>query len=477
MEFFPYIVLFLKPDKTYWQPIHDNFTILKKKQNVSHLSVLLFPVVAVLAIYYFLTTYPIPVTSPTVAKDSLALTLLQATAPAPEPTYLFGINVDTLEVVEATIQPNEYLSQILRKYNISLGLIDRLAKKSRDVFDVRKIRTSKNYTILCRPDSAHTAQYFIYEPNRLDYVVFDLTDTVSIYQEQHEIDTLVQEFSGIIDYSIYQTLADGNAPPDLAYQLSDIYAWQLDLFKVQKGDRFKMIYEEIRIKNEPVGVGRVLAAHFERDKESYYAFYYNQQGRTDYFDEVGNSLRKAFLKAPLKYTRISSRFSNSRLHPVLHIRRPHHGIDYAAPKGTPVRAVGDGKVIKANYSGGAGNFVKIRHNNTYTTGYMHLSKYGEDIKVGQRVKQGDIIGYVGSTGISTGPHLDYRVWKNGKAVDALSIEMPPSEPIKRAHRTSYEAAMQALTDRLSQMQYPKRQFILADAKTNVRVVNIDGETM
>ncbi len=450
----------------------------KRKKKVGHLSVLVFPLVAGIAIYSTLITYPTDHALPTVPSDSVLFASMTPVAPeVPEPEVMFGINVDSLEVVEATIQPNEYLSQILRKYNISLGLIDRIAKKSRAVFDVRKIRMDKDYTVLCRADSAHTAQYFIYEPNRLDYVVFDLTDTVSIYQEQHKIDTVTREFAGVIDYSIYQTLADGNAPPDLAYQLSDIYAWQLDLFKVQKGDRFKMVYEEIRIKNEPVGVGKVLAAHFERDQESYYAFYYDQQGRTDYFDEEGNSLRKAFLKAPLKYTRISSRFSNDRLHPVLHVHRPHHGIDYAAPIGTPVRAVGDGKVIKANYSGGAGNYVKIRHNNTYTTGYMHLSKYGEDIKVGKRVKQGDIIGYVGSTGISTGPHLDYRVWKNGRAVDALTIDMPPSEPIKRDHRVAYEAAMQVMTDHLNQMHYPKRQFVLAEAKTNVRVVNIDEAMM
>ena len=342
---------------------------------------------------------------------------------------------------------------------------------------MRKIRMGKDYTLLCRADSAHTAQYFIYEPNRLDYVVFDLTDSINIYREQHEIDTVVREFAGVIDYSIYQTLKDGNAPPDLANQLSEIYAWQLDLFKVKKGDRFKMVYEEVRIKDEPVGVGKVVAAHFERDEESYYAFQYDQQGRAEYFDEKGNSLRKAFLKAPLKYSRISSRFSHDRLHPVLRIHRPHYGIDYAAPTGTPVRAVGDGRVIKSNYSGGAGNFVKIKHNSTYTTGYMHLSKYGEGIAVGKQVRQGDIIGYVGSTGISTGPHLDYRVWKNGKPVDALAIEMPPSEPIKADHQRSYQASMEMVMDRLNKMVYPKREFVLADAKTSLQVVSISEEMM
>ena len=450
-----------------------------KQKNVSHLSVLIFPVVAVLAISYFRYAYPTYTTIEVIPQDSTILqaTVVSAPQPVEESNTLFGIDVDSLKVIEAVVQPNQYLSQILNERNISLGLIDRIAKKSREIFDVRKIRMDKNYTLLCEPDSALTAQYFIYEPNRTDYVVFDLTDSVNIYRGQHPIDTVVREFAGIIDYSIYQTLQDGNASPDLAYQLAEIYAWQLDLFKVQKGDRFKMIYEEVRIKDKPVGVGKVLAAHFERDDESYYAFHYDQKGRTEYFDEEGNSLRKAFLKAPLKYSRISSRFSHDRLHPVLRIHRPHYGIDYAAPTGTPVRAVGDGRVIKANYSGGAGNFVKIKHNSTYTTGYMHLSKYGEDIKVGKRVKQGDIIGYVGSTGISTGPHLDYRVWKNGKPVDALSIEMPPSEPIKDDHRYTYEAAMEMTMDRLSRMTYPKRQFVLADAKTSVLVVNLGDEMM
>ena len=449
------------------------------KTNLLRLVLLSLPFIAVVGIY---SHFSFDTSSPTQAippPDSVlvAAVALPEVAPTPEPKYMYGLNVDTLGIVEASIEPNEYLSQILRRYNVSLAMIDKIAKRSRDVFDVRKLRVNKNYTVLHNNDSATTAQYFIYEPTRLDYVVFDLTDSVNIYMEQHKIDTVVREFSGIIDYSIYQTLEDGNAQPDLAYQLSDIYAWQLDLFKVQKGDRFKMIYEEIQIKEKPVDVGRVLAAHFERDQESYYAFYYNQGGKTDYFDEKGNSLRKAFLKAPLKYTRISSRFSNDRLHPVLHVHRPHHGIDYAAPRGTPVRAVADGKIIKANYSGGAGNYVKIKHNATYTTGYMHLSKYGEGIHVGKRVYQGDIIGYVGSTGISTGPHLDYRVWKDGRAVDALSIEMPPSEPIKNDHRTTYEAFSQQMTDQLNLIQYPKRQFVLANAQTHLRVVNIDEQML
>ncbi|MGB3584916.1 MAG: peptidoglycan DD-metalloendopeptidase family protein, partial [Tunicatimonas sp.] len=394
-----------------------------------------------------------------------------------EPHFLYGIEVDSFKVVEATVKPNQFLSQILLNHNVSYGIIDRLAKQSRQVFDVRKIRENRDYTLLCSQDSAVTAQYFIYEPSNLEYVVFDLTDSVNIYKGQHEIDTLTKEFAGIIDYSIYQTLQDNGAKPELAATLAELYAWQLDLFKVQKGDRFKLIYEEIQIRGQAVGVGKILAAHFERTEEDYYAFYYDQQGKEEYFDEKGNSLRKAFLKAPLRYSRISSRFSHSRLHPVLKIRRPHYGIDYAAPTGTPVRAVGDGVVTKAHYSGGAGNFVKIKHNGTYTTGYMHLSKYAEGVRRGKKVEQGDIIGYVGSTGISTGPHLDYRIWKNGKPVDALSLEMPSSEPIREELQEDYKVYMSELLDQLNQLSYPKRQFILANAKNNVQVVDLGDQSL
>ncbi len=450
---------------------------MKIRPYLLKLSALLVPTLGVLGVYYFFA-------DEVISNESLALpdtvTVQAAVLPElveSEPHFLYGIEVDSFKVVEATVKPNQFLSQILLNHNVSYGIIDRLAKQSRQVFDVRKIRENRDYTLLCSQDSAVTAQYFIYEPSNLEYVVFDLTDSVNIYKGQHEIDTLTKEFAGIIDYSIYQTLQDNGAKPELAATLAELYAWQLDLFKVQKGDRFKLIYEEIQIRGQAVGVGKILAAHFERTEEDYYAFYYDQQGKEEYFDEKGNSLRKAFLKAPLRYSRISSRFSHSRLHPVLKIRRPHYGIDYAAPTGTPVRAVGDGVVTKAHYSGGAGNFVKIKHNGTYTTGYMHLSKYAEGVRRGKKVEQGDIIGYVGSTGISTGPHLDYRIWKNGKPVDALSLEMPSSEPIREELQEDYKVYMSELLDQLNQLSYPKRQFILANAKNNVQVVDLGDQSL
>lgn len=447
---------------------------MKSSINSTKLVALIVPVVAVMIIYQLFSNRPeYSVAEVTTEEmDSLQNEQVEEVVPL-EPQMLFGLNVDTLQVVEATVEPNQFLSQILTQYNVSLGMIDKLAKASREVFDVRKIRANRNYTLLCSNDSLNTARYFIYEPSRTDYVIYELSDSIRISTGQHAVDTVTKTFAGVIDYSIYQTLSEADAPTELVNELSDVYAWQIDLFKVQKGDKFKMIYEEVQIKGERVGVGRIKAAQFERGDEEFYAFHYDQGGKEDYFDEKGSSLKKAFLKAPLKYSRISSRFSTSRLHPVLKVERPHHGTDYAAPRGTPVRAVGDGVITKANYSGGAGNFVKIKHNTTYTTGYMHLSKYGEGIRVGKRVKQGDIIGYVGNTGLSTGPHLCYRFWKNGQPVNPLKVEMPSSEPITDEHRETYEAHMKELMEQLHEVPYPERQFILASAKTSLKVVNVD----
>jgi murein DD-endopeptidase MepM/ murein hydrolase activator NlpD len=257
-----------------------------------------------------------------------------------------------------------------------------------------------------------------------------LGDSVVANQGKNQVDTLLVSLSGIIEYSLYQTIVDSGASPLLVNNLADVYAWEIDFFGLQKGDHFKVIYEKYIVKGEEAGIGPIKAAWFNHMNEEFYAIPYDQGEGLEFFDREGKSLRKTFLKAPLKYNRISSHFSNSRLHPILKIKRPHHGVDYAAPKGTPVVAVGDGVVTKAGYSGGAGNMVKIKHNSNYETAYLHFWKYGEGIKTGVRVKQGQVIGYVGSTGHSTGPHLDFRFYKNGVAVDPLKVDPPSANPIK-----------------------------------------------
>ena len=243
-----------------------------------------------------------------------------------------------------------------------------------------------------------------------------------------------------MEHSLWKSLYDNGYNTTLANPLSDIYAWQIDFFGIQKGDGYKVLYDEYFVDDSvSVGIGEIHAAVFHHNGRDYFAFPFEQDGFKDYFDENGINLRKAFLKAPLKYSRISSRFNPSRLHPVLKIRRPHLGVDYAAPTGTPVVSIGAGVVTKKAFQkNGAGNYVTIKHNGTYTTTYMHLSRYAPGLAVGSKVSQGEVIGYVGATGLATGPHLDFRVYRNGQPIDPLKMESPPSTPLKEAYRDSFE---------------------------------------
>jgi murein DD-endopeptidase MepM/ murein hydrolase activator NlpD len=346
------------------------------------------------------------------------------------PKLEYGIPLDSFNIVEERIKPNMSLSVLLGNLNLSAKDIQASTKKAASVFDLRKIRRGNTYKVFRSKDSSETVNYLIYEQSATDYIVFDFTDSVDVVKKQKKIEHQVKTATGVIESSLWLAMTDHDINPMLAMELSDIYAWTIDFFGLQKGDEFKVFYEEKFVDGQSVGLGRIYAARFKHNGHDIYAIPFYQDSVMSFFDADGTSLRKAFLKAPLKYSRISSFFSNSRLHPILKIRRPHHGVDYSAPMGTPVHAIGDGKIIKARYSGGAGNYVKIKHNSIYTTGYMHLSKYGKGIKAGKYVKQGDIIGYVGSTGLSTGAHLDFRVWKNGQNINPLKLDAPPVDPIK-----------------------------------------------
>ena len=379
--------------------------------------------------------------------DSVAL--LQESLPVLSPKILYGVNVDSLGVFEGSVQKNENLASILYQFNVSAQAISEIGKLPREIFDVRKIQTKKPYTIIHKKDTLKTARYFIYKPNPIDYVMLEFGDSVIANQGKNKVDTLLQTLSGIIEYSLYQAVVDSGASPLLVNNLADVYAWEIDFFGLQKGDQFKVFYERYMVEGEQAGIGPIKAAHFKHMGEDFYAIPYDQGEGLEFFDLEGKSLRKTFLKAPLKYNRISSTFSHSRLHPVLKIRRPHHGVDYAAPQGTPVVAVGDGLVTKAAYSGGAGNMVKIKHNSNYETAYLHLWKYGPDIRSGVRVKQGQVIGYVGSTGLSTGPHLDYRFYKNGTPVDPLKIDPPSANPIKEEEIANFNKVRDEWSEQLN----------------------------
>jgi murein DD-endopeptidase MepM/ murein hydrolase activator NlpD len=368
---------------------------------------------------------------------------------APEPLVEYGIVVDSLKVIRDKVKKNEFLADILLRHGVDYVTIDYLARYTRDTFDVRKIRQGNNYALICTADTVEKPLYFVYEISASSYVLYQLFDSVYATRGHKIITTTLDSISGSIQSSLWNALVDQDADPNLANEMSEIYAWTIDFFGLQKEDAFSLIYERKYVEEIYLGLGRVYAASFDHKGDTIYAFYFEQNGKSDYFDEKGNSLQRTFLKAPLRYSRISSGFSNSRLHPVLKIRRPHHGIDYAAPSGTPVYTVGDGEVIKKGYQkNGGGNYITIKHNGTYSTTYMHLKGFAKGMVVGKRVKQGDLIGYVGSTGLATGPHLDFRFYRNGQAVNPLKVESPPSKPIDTAYLAEFNEVVDFYKARL-----------------------------
>ncbi|MBX2913774.1 MAG: peptidoglycan DD-metalloendopeptidase family protein [Cyclobacteriaceae bacterium] len=369
---------------------------------------------------------------------------------------MHGMVVNNLHVVEDEVKKNQRFTDLLGEYYVSPAIKQQLNLLPRSVYDFRKISAHKKYTLLVEHDSLKTIKALVYEPNAIDYVVFHLKDSLLVETCQRKVDTLERSISGRIESTLSHTIEAMNISHDLTNKFVDIFAWQVDFQRLQKGDQFKLIYEENLVEEKPVGIGRILGVYFEHSGNGYYAFPFDQGDGIDYFDDEGNSLRKALLKYPIEFTRISSRYSMNRFHPVVKVFRPHLGTDFAAPTGTPIRAVGDGIVEEAQYKTNNGNYVKIRHNGTYTTGYLHMSKIASGITAGTRVRQGQTIGYVGSTGLATGPHLCYRFWKNGVQVDALKVELPPSLPVKAEFFSQFENVKATIMNRLQEIPFPAK---------------------
>lgn len=376
----------------------------------------------------------------------------------PEPKLLYGLPADSFHIEESTVLRNQNLSDILIDRGVSAQAVDQIAKNSITVFDVRKMKAGNRYTVFYSKDAARSPLYLVYENNGVDYYLYSLTGSLKVTASKHEVISKRQTVTGVINSSLWNAMKESNISPLLAVELSDIYAWTIDFFGIQKGDRFTVIYDEDFVGGESIGLGKIYSASFSQAGTTFYAIRFTQEDGDSFFDEKGNSLRKAFLKAPLQFSRISSRFSNNRMHPVLRIVRPHHGVDYAAAKGTPVVSIGDGVVLQKSYqAAGGGNFVKIRHNSVYTTSYMHLSKFASGLKAGGRVRQGEVIGYVGSTGLSSGPHLDFRVYMGGSAVDPLKIKSEPTEPVKPANLTKFNTLRDSVLRILNVGYNPKNR--------------------
>lgn len=363
--------------------------------------------------------------------------------------YKYGLPIEEFVVKHDTIKPGETLAKVLMDYGLTAKKVYDLTQCPDTVFDVRKVRAGQPCALLADKDTVGMPRYFVYEESAKRYIVFDLM-TDSVMRGEYPSVWIEREVGGEVESSLWNAMVDNGASPQLAVMLSHIFGWTVDFFGVQRGDAFRLIYEQEFVEEKPLQNFRVRAASFCASDSLFYAIPFVQDDEELYYNANGNSLEGAFLKAPLDYYRISSRFTNSRYHPVLRRYRAHHGVDYAAPTGTPVYAIGSGKVIAKGFqANGGGNYVKIRHNSTYTTTYMHLSRFAKGLQVGDMVAQKEVIGYVGSTGLSTGPHLDFRVYENGKPINPLTIKSQPKKPISEENRMAFNILRDSLVNRLS----------------------------
>ena len=366
----------------------------------------------------------------------------------------FGYTLNNFTVKKDTVKSGDSFGSILENNNLFYPQIYNIVQKAKKVFDVRKINIGKPYTILFSKDSLKTPKVFIYQPNLIDYVVVSLTDSLWAEKKSKAVELLEFEAEGVITSSLSVTMEEKKLSPLLSNELSEIYAWTIDFFRLEKGDNFKIIYSAKFVDDSIyVGLNRIHSAYFEHRGKPFYAIEFetdSKRGLFEYFDENGKNLRRAFLRAPVQFSRISSRYNLKRKIAYYGRIRPHFGTDFAAPRGTPIRATASGKVVKSSYSRGNGNYVKIKHNGTYSTQYLHMDKRG--VKVGQFVKQGDYIGTVGMTGNTSGPHVCYRFWKNGKQVDPLRQKLPEAKPISKELKKRYLTYMLPVKNQLDSIE-------------------------
>lgn len=368
--------------------------------------------------------------------------------------YEYGICIDSLNVEHFEIRNGDNPSIIFSRLGFSALEADSISKASASVLDPTRIKAGMYYCTFTTRDSIAKIQYIAFAKTMTDYAIIDLRKRpIEAYTFNKPITLKRKSVNGTITSSLWNIIKQQGADPLLAIKIADVFAWEIDFFDVKEGDSFQVIYNEAYIDDTTaLSISSIEGALFTHQGKDYYAIPFMQDSSMQFFDLEGNSLRKAFLKAPLDFYRITSRFTNARFHPILKRYRAHHGVDYAAPTGTPVRTIGDGSVIFKGYTNGGGHTIKIKHNSVYTTSYMHLSRYAKGLSVGQRVKQGEEIGYVGSTGLSTGPHLDFRVYKNGDPINPLDMEAPPSEPIKPELRDSFNIVKNRIISELDSLK-------------------------
>lgn len=373
--------------------------------------------------------------------------------------FEFGFNLNDYIVKRDTIRYGDSFGLILERNKIGYPKIFHIAEKAKDTFDIRRLQVGKPYTLLCSKDSLEIPKCFIYQPNVEEYVVVNFHDSIHAYTSRKPIKYVERVATGVVTTNISNALVDQGLSVRLAYKMADeIYAWTIDFNRLQKGDRFKVIYTDKYIDDTIyAGIQNVKAAYMEYNKEPFYAFKFETDSVrkfTDFFNEEAKNLRRAFLKAPVQFSRISSRYNlKRRIAYYGFALKPHKGTDFAAAIGTPIMATANGTVIESKYKGGNGNYVKIRHNGTYETQYLHMQK--RKVKVGQFVKQGEVIGWVGMTGNTGGPHVCYRFWKNKKQVDPLREKLPEAEPISENLKAKYFEFIKPIKAQLDSIPFPQ----------------------
>lgn len=361
----------------------------------------------------------------------------------PAPVLKYGLEIEKYDVEPGQVKRGDFFGSIMEDFGVGANQVQKILKASEGVFDVKKIKIGSQYEVWREKDSVGTAAFFVYELDNLNSAVVALKDSLYAKICHKEVVPVLKRARATISTSLWNDVQKAGIPVMMALRLSDVYDCTIDFFGLQNGDSFDVMYEELFSEGEYVGLGKIYYAEFTHAGKVYNAIRFNAgENSSVFWNEKGESLKKAFLKAPLNFTRISSRFTYARKHPVLKIVRPHTGVDYAAPSGTPVVALGDGVVTHRGWAGGGGNTIKIKHPGNYVTSYMHLRGYAKGIVKGSRVTRGQLIGYVGSTGLSTGPHLDFRVYKNGKPIDPLKMESPSVEPVSKEDMPAFQAQME-----------------------------------
>lgn len=354
------------------------------------------------------------------------------------PTFYDGIPLDHYQVETWEVKPNQILGGLISSFGVPTNKQYQVIEACRPVFNVRAIREGQTFRVFKDPITC-APRWLIYEPNAYRSYRIHLADPVRVEEIARPVDQVIQHRAGVIESSLWNALVDGNIPSPLIIGLEDALECAVDFHHLQQGDKFRMIYEEDQLEGKRIGLGKIQAVEFVQEDSTYFAFYYEQDSIKGYYDIKGRPMRSLFLKAPVKFSRISSHFSHSRLHPVLKIRRAHLGTDFAAPYGTEILATASGTVIAATRSGGNGNYVKIKHNSTYSTQYLHMQRIAKGIRPGTHVRQGQVIGYVGATGLATGPHVCYRFWKNGRQVNPRREKFPESKPMPERYLPAFEA--------------------------------------